>query len=52
VDVLAPSPSIEALVEALADFGAARRDDLVAAGQPVTRPSERRPTTRRKAASK
>jgi uroporphyrinogen III methyltransferase/synthase len=52
VDVLAPSPSIEALVEALADFGAARRDDLLSAGHPVTRPSERRPAARRKAASK
>jgi uroporphyrinogen III methyltransferase/synthase len=52
VDVLAPTPSIECLVDALADHGAARRDDLVASGQPVTRPSERRPASRRKAASK
>jgi uroporphyrinogen III methyltransferase / synthase len=49
VDVLAPSPSVEALVDALADFGAARRASLVEAGQPVTKPSERRPSARRRA---
>ncbi len=49
VDVLAPSPSVEVLVDALADFGAARRAALLEAGQPVTRPSERRPSARRKA---
>ncbi|QNN51258.1 uroporphyrinogen-III synthase [Nocardioides mesophilus] len=49
VDVLAPSPSVEVLVDALADFGAARRASLLEAGAPVTRPSERRPSARRKA---
>jgi uroporphyrinogen III methyltransferase/synthase len=49
VDVLAPSPSVEVLVDALADFGAARRAALIEAGQPVTRPSERRPPARRRA---
>jgi len=49
VDVLAPSPSVEDLVDALADFGAQRRAALVESGQPVTRPSERRPSARRKA---
>ena len=52
VDVLAPSPSVEALVDALADFGAARRLALLESGQPVTKPSERRPrpqSPRRKA---
>jgi uroporphyrinogen III methyltransferase / synthase len=49
VDVLAPSPSVDALVDALADFGAARRASLVEAGQPVTKPSERRPSARRRA---
>ncbi len=49
VDVLAPSPSVEDLVDALADFGAARRASLLEAGQPVTKPSERRPAARRKA---
>jgi uroporphyrinogen III methyltransferase/synthase len=52
VDVLATNPSIEDLVDALADFGAARRTALVEQGQPVTRPSERRPSSRRKASSK
>jgi uroporphyrinogen III methyltransferase/synthase len=49
VDVLAPSPSVELLVDALADFGAARRAALIEAGQPITKPSERRPGARRKA---
>ncbi|MBD8870826.1 uroporphyrinogen-III synthase [Nocardioides sp. MJB4] len=51
VDVMAPNPSVEELVEALADFGSARRSSLVEAGQPVTRPSERKASTRRKATS-
>ena len=51
VDVLAPEPSVEAVVDALADFGAARRASLLESGQPVTRPSERRPSTRRKVRS-
>ncbi|HET7735628.1 MAG TPA: uroporphyrinogen-III synthase [Nocardioidaceae bacterium] len=49
VDVLAPTPSVEVLVDALADFGAARRAAMIEAGQPVTKPSERRPSARRKA---
>jgi uroporphyrinogen III methyltransferase / synthase len=49
VDVLAPKPSVEALADALADFGAARREEMVASGMPVTKPSERRTTGRRKA---
>jgi uroporphyrinogen III methyltransferase/synthase len=49
VDVLAPSPSVEVLADALADFGAARRSAMLEAGQPVTKPSERRPSARRKA---
>jgi uroporphyrinogen III methyltransferase/synthase len=52
VDVMAPSPSVEDLAEALADFGAARRASLLEAGQPVTKPSERRPAGRRRASSK
>ncbi len=51
VDVLAPNPSVDELVDALGDFGASRRAGLLEAGQPVTKPSERRPTTRRKASS-
>lgn len=49
VDVLSPTPSIEALSEALAGFGAARRAAMIEAGQPVTKPSERKPAARRKA---
>jgi uroporphyrinogen III methyltransferase/synthase len=52
VDVVAPNPSAEELADALADFGAARRASLLDSGQPVTRPSERRPAGRRKSASK
>ncbi|WP_310961416.1 bifunctional uroporphyrinogen-III C-methyltransferase/uroporphyrinogen-III synthase [Nocardioides terrisoli] len=52
VDVLAESPSVDALVDALADFGASRRAALVESGQPVTRPSERRSAGRRKTAAK
>ncbi len=48
VDVLSPKPSAEALAAALADFGAARRVALVEAGEPVTKPSERRAPTRRR----
>ena len=49
VDVLAAQPSVEELVDALADHGAARRAAALEAGQPVTKPSERRPPARRKA---
>ncbi|MFC6287992.1 uroporphyrinogen-III synthase [Nocardioides sp. GCM10027113] len=51
VDVLAPKPDVEVLVDALADFGAARRIALMEQGQPVTKPSERKPSSRRKATS-
>jgi uroporphyrinogen III methyltransferase/synthase len=49
VDVLASTPSVEVLTEALADFGALRRLSLLEAGEPVTKPSERRPSGRRRA---
>ena len=54
VDVMAPAPSIEELTAALADFGAARRADFLEAGEPVTKPSERKATkatSRRKTSS-
>ena len=51
VDVMSPEPSVHKLAEALADFGAARRDAAIEAGDPVTRPSERRPGSRRRARS-
>ncbi len=49
VDVLADTPSVEVLAEALADYGGQRRMAAIEAGEPVTRPSERGSATRRKA---
>ncbi len=49
VDVMAPRPDVLDLVDALADFGAARRLALLEAGEPVTKPSDRKPSGRRKA---
>jgi len=49
VDVLADSPSAAVLADALADFGAQRRVGFLEAGDPVARPSQLRPTARRKA---
>jgi uroporphyrinogen III methyltransferase/synthase len=49
VDVLAESPSVEVLADALAEFGAVRRLGFLEAGEPVTKPSQRRPSARRKA---
>src|SRR5581483_11300710 len=43
VDVMSPEPSVDALTEALADFGAARRLSMIEQGLPVTKPSERKP---------
>jgi uroporphyrinogen III methyltransferase / synthase len=48
VDVMAPKPSVIALVDALAKHGASMRDAAVAAGEPVRRPSERRRGARRR----
>ncbi|TDO43203.1 uroporphyrinogen III methyltransferase/synthase [Kribbella sp. VKM Ac-2527] len=48
VDAMAESPSAEELADALARFGADRRDTMIEAGEPVTRPSERRSGSRRK----
>ena len=52
VDVLAPTPDVEVLVDALADFGSARRLAMLENGEPVTRPSERTASGRRKARAK
>jgi uroporphyrinogen III methyltransferase/synthase len=49
VDVLAAKPSAEDLARALADFGAVRRLSMIEAGEPVTKPSDRRTPARRKA---
>ncbi|MFR9675437.1 uroporphyrinogen-III synthase [Streptomyces sp. TR06-5] len=47
VDVMSPEPSVHRLAEALADFGAKRRTAQIEAGDPVKRPSEKRPQRRR-----
>jgi len=50
VDVLAPEPSVEVLADSLAEFGSSRRTAMLEAGDPVTRPSQRRRgSARRKA---
>jgi uroporphyrinogen III methyltransferase / synthase len=48
VDVTSPKPSVTALVDALAEFGAAQRDAAAEAGEPLRRPSERRRGGRRR----
>lgn len=48
VDVLAPEASAVALVDALAEYGAGLRHAATAASEPVLRPSERRPASRRR----
>jgi len=52
VDVTAPRPSVTALVDAVAAFGAAQRDAAAEAGEPLKRPSERRRGARRRLAIK
>ena len=49
VDVLAPEPSTEALVQALAEFGNGLRLSAIEAGEPVLRPSQRKGSSRRSA---
>ena len=49
VDVLAASPSADALADALAEFGTARRLAAQAAGETAWRPSLARPAARRRA---
>jgi uroporphyrinogen III methyltransferase/synthase len=49
VDVLAPEPSVETLVRALADYGNGLRLSAAEAGEPVVRPSQRRGSARRTA---
>lgn len=50
VDVLAAKPDVDLLVDALADFGATRRAAMLEAGEPVTKPSDRKPSARRRKA--
>jgi uroporphyrinogen III methyltransferase/synthase len=47
VDVMAEQPSVELLADALAQFGADRRVEFVESGEPVLRPSQKRPAPRR-----
>jgi len=49
VDVIADAPTFESLAEALARFADRRRADQLAAGLPVTKPSQRKRRKRRKA---
>jgi uroporphyrinogen III methyltransferase/synthase len=51
VDVMSPKPDVDELVNALADFGGTRRLAMLEAGEPVTKPSDRKPTGRRRATS-
>jgi len=48
VDVVAAKPSAVDLADALAAFAAERRDGLIAAGEPVLRPSQRKSGSRRR----
>lgn len=48
VDVQAEQPSAEVLADALAEFGAARRLQFVEAGEPVLKPSQKKPSSRRR----
>lgn len=49
VDVMAEKPSAEDLADALAQFGEQRRLQFIEAGDPVLRPSQKKPSSRRKA---
>lgn len=49
VDVLAAEPSAASVVDALAEYGSGLRVAALEAGEPVLRPSERRPAARRRA---
>ena len=48
VDVLAAEPSAESLVQALAEFGTGLRSAAGESGEPLQRPSQRRPGVRRR----
>src|SRR5439155_19120442 len=48
VDVLAEKPSVSALAEALAEYGAKRRAAQVAAGEPLRKPSQMRRGARKR----
>ena len=48
VDVMAPTPSVSALVDAVAEYGAGLRDAAIQAGEVLRKPSERRRGARRR----
>ena len=48
VDVIASEPSADKLAQSLAEFARVRSTELVAAGEQVTRPSQRRAAARKK----
>ncbi|GLW65832.1 bifunctional uroporphyrinogen-III C-methyltransferase/uroporphyrinogen-III synthase [Actinomadura rubrobrunea] len=48
VDVMAPKPSVSALAEALAEYGARRRAAQIEAGAPLRKPSQMRRGARRR----
>ncbi|GAA0223225.1 bifunctional uroporphyrinogen-III C-methyltransferase/uroporphyrinogen-III synthase [Actinomadura nitritigenes] len=48
VDVMAPKPSVSALAEALAEYGAKRRAAQIEAGDPLRKPSQMRRGARRR----
>ncbi|MFL1381587.1 MULTISPECIES: uroporphyrinogen-III synthase [unclassified Nocardiopsis] len=48
VDVVAPKASVSALVDALSEYGAAKRTEAIEAGKPVLKPSQKRRGRRRK----
>ncbi|MBA8796181.1 uroporphyrinogen III methyltransferase/synthase [Friedmanniella endophytica] len=48
VDVIAAKPSVLALADGLAGFAAERRDAMLAAGEPVSKPSQRKTPVRRR----
>jgi uroporphyrinogen III methyltransferase/synthase len=48
VDVMAQKPSVAALAEALAEYGAERRAAQIAAGDPLRKPSQMRRGARRR----
>jgi uroporphyrinogen III methyltransferase / synthase len=52
VDVVADKPDTAELVEALARFGSARRAAQLEAGLPVTKPSDRKPGSRRRSTAR
>ena len=51
VDVMAENPSVVELTSALAEFGTARRLALLEAGEPVTKPSDKKRSSARRRAT-